>query len=109
MKKRKREKNIDLPGIEGPGVSPVKIKAIDAAAENYLSKHDRLMTAKKVVETATAKVVELVKANAGKIGTDKNGEIVYRYDGVIVSVQQGKDKLKVREVGPEGKFGSGLL
>ncbi len=100
---KKREKVIELPGMTGPGVGSIKIKAIDAATENYLSKKDRLTAMKTALDLATEKLSELIHANAEKIGKDKNGEIVYRYDGVIVSVKPGKEKLQVKEVGEEKK------
>jgi hypothetical protein len=36
-----KKKQADLPGVEGPRVAPVRIKAVDEAAADYVNERDR--------------------------------------------------------------------
>jgi hypothetical protein len=93
--KKAKAKNPELPGVEGPGVSPISIAAIDTAAEAYIKERDKrcAMTPREIA--AKQKLIAVLHDNADKIGVDANGEIVYRYDDFVVSLKPGKEKLKV--------------
>jgi len=88
-------KNPELPGVSGPGVSPISIPAVDTAAAAYVRERDKRMAESKRETAAKQKLVDLLHEHAKEIGTDKNGEIVYRYDDFVVSLKPGKETLKV--------------
>jgi hypothetical protein len=93
--KPKKTKNPELPGVEGPGVSPISIAAIDTAAEAYIKERDKrcAMTPREVA--AKQKLIQLLHDNVEKIGKDSNGEIIYRYGDEVISLKPGKETLKV--------------
>jgi hypothetical protein len=86
----------DLPGISGKGVAPVRIKAVDAAAEEYVKVRDRRMGLTKKEVQAKQNLIDIIHANADKIGSDDEGIMRYEYDDVVVELSPGKEQLKVR-------------
>ncbi len=93
-----KQKQKDLPGVEGPGVAPVRITEIDDLAEAYVKERDKrcAMTPREI--TAKEKLIEAIHKHADKIGRDSNGEIVYRFDDTVVTLKPGKEQLKVKEL-----------
>jgi hypothetical protein len=86
----------DLPGIKGPGVAPVRIKAVDDAAEEYVKVRDRRMGLTKKEVQAKQNLIDIIHKNAEKIGADDEGIMRYEYDDVVVELSPGKEQLKVR-------------
>jgi rare lipoprotein A (peptidoglycan hydrolase) len=89
-------KTSDLPGMKGPGVAPVRIKAVDDAAEEYVKIRDRRMGLTKKEVQAKQNLIDLLHKNAEKIGADDEGIMRYEYDDVVVELSPGKEQLKVR-------------
>jgi rare lipoprotein A (peptidoglycan hydrolase) len=89
-------KTSDLPGISGTGVAPVRIKAVDDAAEEYVKVRDRRMGLTKKEVQAKQNLIDIIHKNAEKIGADNEGIMRYEYDDVVVELSPGKEQLKVR-------------
>lgn len=89
-------KTADLPGISGKGVAPVRIKAVDEKAEEYVRVRDRRMGLTKKEVQAKNELIDLLHKNAEKIGADGEGIMRYEYDDVVVELSPGKEQLKVR-------------
>jgi hypothetical protein len=53
------EKNVDLPGVEGEGVSPKKVKAIDEAFDELISAREKRMAYGEKEGEASATLVSL--------------------------------------------------
>lgn len=82
-------KQEDIPGVEGPGVSRPKVKEIDKAAAKYIGiRDDRMTLTEKEVE-ARATLSEVMH---------KHNLTRYIYDDQLVTVEPGKEKIKVRTV-----------
>jgi hypothetical protein len=87
----------DLPGMKGPGVAPVRIKAV-------VKIRDRRMGLTKKEVQAKQNLIDLLHKNAEKIGADDEGIMRYEYDDVVVELKPGKEQLKVRTASnPEGE------
>lgn len=86
----------DLPGVKGPGVAPIRIKAVDEKAEEYVKVRDRRMGLTKKEVQAKNELIDLLHKNAERIGADSEGIIRYEYDDVVVELSPGKEQLKVR-------------
>jgi hypothetical protein len=86
----------DLPGITGKGVAPISIPEVDDCVDEYVGKRDKRMDMTRKEVEAKGKLIGALRANAEKIGTDKDGTIIYRHEDLIVTLKHGKDDLKVR-------------
>lgn len=91
----KRSITEEMP-FNGPGVAPVKIKAIDQAAIKYVNIRDERMQLTEKECELRATLIEVVHGHADAIGKNEKGEIVYKFDDLIVTLKPGKDKVKVR-------------
>lgn len=93
--KKAKQSSLD---ITGPGVSPVSITEVDEAADVYVDIRDKRvrMTAKEV--TAKGNLIDLLHANADKIGRDGQGTIRYEHDGRVILLQSKGEKLSVKEL-----------
>jgi len=56
-------KNVDLPGVEGPGVSPVRIKAVDEAFDALIGARTKRMSWGEKEAEASAELVALFHKN----------------------------------------------
>ncbi len=83
------EKNQDLPGVEGEGVSRKKVKAVEIAADNYCDIRDKRMAMTEKEVDAKAVLIDKMK---------QHGLTVYVYDDHRVEILPGKEKIKVRTV-----------
>lgn len=88
--------------MEGPGVGTVSIKAVDAAAEEYVKIRDKRcqMTPREI--TAKQNLMDVIHKNEDKIGRDGTGAIVYRYDDMVITLTPGKETLKVKSANTGG-------
>lgn len=93
-----RPKQSDLPAIEGKGVAPVKIPAIDKLADKYIEIRDQRMAMTPEEVKAKQALIDALHKNEDKIGLDPTGAIVYRYDTIVITLHAGKDKLKVKDM-----------
>jgi hypothetical protein len=87
-------KEAELPGVEGPGVAPVRIIEIDTLAEEYVKWRDkRLLTLEKEIAAKEALITE-IHTHAEKLGS-VDGVISYRAGDLMITLE-AKDKLKVK-------------
>jgi hypothetical protein len=93
-----RPKQSDLPAIEGKGVAPIKIPAIDRLADKYIEMRDKRMAMTPEEVKAKQALIEALHKNEDKIGHDPTGAIVYRYDTIVITLASGKEKLKVKDM-----------
>lgn len=79
----------DLPGVEGPGVSRPKIKAIEVAADDYVEVRDKRMAMTTKEIAARTKLVDVMK---------KHGLLRYQFSDHEVVMVPGQDKVRVRTI-----------
>lgn len=97
-KKAAGRKQKDLPNMEGPGVAQVNIPEIDALAESYIKERDKRCRQTPHEIAAKDKLVAAIHEHKERIGVDSNGEVIYRFDNVVVTLKPGKEELKVKEL-----------
>jgi hypothetical protein len=97
-------KTTELPGMTGAGVAPVQILEVDTLVDRYVAARDLRMEQTRREVEAKQKLIDALRGYADKIGTDKDGTIVYRHEDLIVTLRHGKDELKVR-IGGNGEEG----
>ena len=102
-KKQPKSKVIELPGMKGPGVEIIRIPEIDKLAEAYVIQRDKRCAETPREIAAKDKLIDAIHKNKDKIGVDSNGEVVYRYDDMIVTLKPGKEVLKVKAVREAGE------
>jgi hypothetical protein len=90
-----KQKQKELP-IKGPGISPVRIAEIDRLAEAYVKERDKrlLQTPKEIA--AKARLIDALHAHADKLRSP-DGILVYRYDESVITLESGKEKLRVQD------------
>lgn len=94
-------KQKDLPGVDGPGVAPVRIPEIDAAAERYESIRDKRMAMTKKEVEAKKELSDLIHAHEKEIGKDGDGNIHYEFDNAWVDLSPAGEVLKVKRIKDE--------
>lgn len=95
MDKRPEQSEI---AINGVGVAPIKIPAIDKAARVYISVRDDRMALTEKECAAKSKLVEVVHEHETAIGRNPEGALIYRFDDLQVTLKGGKENVKVRSV-----------
>jgi len=92
------KKQTELP-IKGPGVAPVKIKALDDAAEKYVHARDRRMKLTEEEVEAKRDLIHLMHKNEDKLGRDGDGALRYKYEeeNLVVELKPGDETLKVKK------------
>lgn len=100
-KKTSTSKIVELPGVEGPGVSPVSIAEIDKLAEKYTTEKDKRcrLTPKEVA--AKGALIDAIHKHEKKLGRNPDGNITYRYNDVDFVLKPGKEKLSMVKVDTE--------
>lgn len=84
----------EIPGTERP-----KIKAIDEAAEIYCDLRDKMQKAVQKFKEAKEKLRDLMHKNAEKVRVaDGSGQLVYKYDDMMVQVIPKDEQIKVKHV-----------
>ena len=96
----KKTTNTEL-GFEGKGVAPVRIKELDRLAELYIDQRDARIDSLRNEITAKGNLLEALHKHADKLRLP-DGSLVYHYDEKRISVQAGKEKLKVESVEIDG-------
>lgn len=86
--------------LEGKGVSPIRIKAIDRLAEAYVEERDKrlIQTPKEVA--AKQKLIAALHEHESEL-KQPDGKLAYRYDETVITLTPGKEKLKVQGVEKE--------
>lgn len=100
---RKREKKQkptgDLPGIEGPGVAPVRIPKIEALADDYFKEKEKRCQQTPKEIAAKNKLIEALHEHAEEIGRNPTDQSIrYQYGDMVVLLKPGKEALQVKEV-----------
>lgn len=91
----KKPKNPDLPGVEGPGVSPVRIPSLDRYAAAYVEVRDeRMELTQREVKAKRALAADMHKHEDKT--RDPDGVLRYDYDGTLVMISPGDEKLTVK-------------
>lgn len=90
------KKQADLPEMEGPGVAPISIGPVEEAAENYIKERDKRMKLTPKEVEAKRKLIATIHEHEDKIGKQPDGTIVYRYEDIIIRLEPGPEKLKVK-------------
>jgi len=86
----------EIPGTELP-----KIRAIEDAAEDYVTKRDtRQRASEREVESKT-KLVDLIHKHQDELPRGPKNEIIYRYSDMLVTLTPTEETLKVKHVEPE--------
>lgn len=98
-KKAARPRTEDLPGVEGPGVAPVRIPEVDRLADDYIKERDKRVRLTPREIAAKQKLIEALHEHKELTGPD--GTLTYRYDTVLITLEPGKEKLKVKDVTEE--------
>jgi NAD(P)H-hydrate repair Nnr-like enzyme with NAD(P)H-hydrate dehydratase domain len=94
---KKTKKNSELPGIEGPGVSPIHIDELEELAAKYVKERDkRLVLTPREVEAKRELGNAMRKYE--KDLRQPDGRLVYRFDEQEIIVEAGKDKVRVAHV-----------
>lgn len=91
-------KVIELPGIEGDGVAPVRIAKIDYLAESYIKERDKRCKQTPKEIAAKEKLIDALHKHADKLSKDKDGALIYRYDDLLITLKPGKETLKVKSL-----------
>jgi predicted ArsR family transcriptional regulator len=105
-KKRGRPPKVrqtELPGVEGPGVAPKRIKMLERLADDYAEKRDDRIAASALETAAKKKLAEAVHQHEAEIGKDPEGVIRYEYDGGtksrrVILLKPAGEELKVKDV-----------
>lgn len=91
VENERRLKQTVIPGTEG-----VRIKELDEAADDYVSKRDaRQRATVKEVESKNT-LVALLHAHADELGRNGDNAIAYRYDDMLVTLTPKDEVLKVK-------------
>lgn len=92
---------VELPGVEGPGVAPVKIAAIEKLAEDYIKERDKRVKLTPREVAAKQKLIDAIHKYRDKLGTAADGTVTYRYDDTLIILKPGKETLKVQSADEE--------
>ena len=91
-------KNEELPGVEGPGVSRPKIKAIENAASTYVDARDKRMALTQKEVAMKTNLIQVMDAHLDKLTPDGDGCYHYFYDDLEIVLKK-KENVKVRTAG----------
>ena len=84
------------PPMSGPGVSPIKIKAIDKAAREYIPAKDARVAASRDEVAAKQKLLDLIHKYRAEIGVDKDGVCRYRFADKIIVLEPTDENSRSR-------------
>jgi hypothetical protein len=87
----------ELPAIEGIGVAPLRIPELDALAEAYVKERDKRMKQTPKEIAAKEELIDALHLHADRL-EQEDGTLLYRYGDMRVTLEPGKEKLKVKEI-----------
>lgn len=93
--KATKPKQDDLPEMTGKGIAPVKIPKIDKLARDYVEWRDQRISALEAEVEAKRKLIEALHFHEDQLKLP-DGTIVYHYDDSLVTLESGKEKLKIK-------------
>ena len=94
-KPKSKPKQDDLPEMEGPGIAPVKIPKIDKLARAYVEWRDQRIQALEGEVDAKRRLIEALHFHEDQIKLP-DGTLAYHYDDSLITLEAGKDQLKVK-------------
>ena len=83
--------------LKGKGVEPVKIPAVEAAAEIYISARDNFVIYTRKLQETQEALRDAMHANE-KALKRSDGALVYRFDDQVITVTKGKEKIKIKAI-----------
>lgn len=83
--------------LKGKGVERVRIDKLDKLADVYLKLKEEASKLSSRVSDARGKLIDSMHEHADKL-EQPDGDLIYKRDGLIVSLIAGAEKLKVEEV-----------
>jgi hypothetical protein len=83
--------------IVGKGVSPVHIPELDKLAEAYVAERDKRLRQTPKEVAAKTKLIDALHKHSDKLITP-DGDYIYRYDEMLITLSPGKEKLRVASV-----------
>jgi hypothetical protein len=95
-KAKSTKKQPDLPAMSGPGVAQPHLPKIDEKAAEFVEARDKRLAAAEKEKRLMDELATVVHAHADKLGVNPKGEIIYRFDNLIVIVKPGKEKVAVK-------------
>jgi hypothetical protein len=93
-------KQSDLPNVTGKGVAPVRITQLDKLAEAYTRERDKRLKQTPAEVAAKQKLIDALHAHADQLRTP-DGDLIYRYDEMMITLSPGKEKLRVEALSLE--------
>lgn len=84
-------------GLKGKGVEPVRIEKIDKIAATYIKLREEASKWTSKASEARGKLIEAMHEHEDQLA-DSNGDLLYKFDGAVVSLVAGVEKLKVEEI-----------
>ena len=100
-KKKKLKHGADKPaelGLQGQGVEPLVIPAIEKAANKFLKAKADAEPLNEVVDDSYAALLEVVKEHKAELVNEVGGGCSYRYGDVVLFFKPGKEKLSVKNI-----------
>ena len=100
-KKKKLKHGADKPaelGLQGQGVEPLVISAIEKAANKFLKAKADAEPLNEVVDDSYAALLEVVKEHKAELVNEVGGGCSYRYGDVVLFFKPGKEKLSVKNI-----------
>ncbi len=89
--------------ISGPGVTPVRIRVIDNALDEYIPLKEKRCKLTPQEVAAKLKVIEKMHEHADKLGKNGDGSLVYRRDDTLIVLKPGREKLSLRDANDDGE------
>ena len=83
----------DLPAMDGPGVAPVRNPTLERLAVDWIDCKDKLEVVKEEEKEAKESLASQMRAS---------NVFSYKWDGHLVQLSPGKDKITVKDVGGDG-------
>ncbi len=93
-----RPKQEELSGVEGPGISPVKIKELDRLADRFIEKRDAKADLASDITKIEGQMAEIM---------EEHGISKYKFSDQEVVLKKGKVHIKVKSVKVEGAAANG--
>ena len=97
-----KDKNEELPGVTGKGVSPLCIKAIDKAIDDYQSAKDKRCKESPKEIAAKTVLLEVLHKHREELPNDEDGIPCYRYEDRIYRLTETVSITKVHDDSDEG-------
>jgi hypothetical protein len=88
-----RPRATDLPGIEGPGVAPVKIKELERLGDKFIEIRDEKAELASKLTKLEAQMAEIM---------EEHKLTKYQFSDQEIAIKKGKVHIKIKSVKAEG-------